>query len=90
MRTVRLPLQFDGQVWRVRLPNYVMVPGSVLPIIKNKIGPDGILPSADPLDPALAAATVEVAVPDDELNDDGTPNRDIIATRYPDFHLPDD
>lgn len=85
MRTTRLPLRFDGQAWRVNLPNYVMVPGSVLPIIKNKIGPDGILPSADPLDPDLLRATVEVAVPDDELNEDGTPNRQLLFDRYSDY-----
>lgn len=74
---------FDQGVWRVVVPNYVMVSGTFLPVIPGKTHKDGVLPTTDPADPALAALTVEVEAPEDEVDETGKIILDVVAQRYP-------
>lgn len=62
----RVKLSYTAQTgWHVDLPTYQMIPGTCLPIIAGKTTPDGVLPTANPADPALNALTVQIECPDD-------------------------
>lgn len=52
MPRLRIKLIFEDAAWRVDLPEYTMVPDSVLPVVPDKSHNNGVFPGVD-LDPGL-------------------------------------
>ncbi len=64
MPRIRVKATWDGQSYKVNLPEYVSVPGSWQPVLEGYITPHGPLPDVDPYKVLAATPTVEVDVPD--------------------------
>jgi len=82
------PPDGDSLGYHVHLPTYTMVPGSWQPLIPDKVDKDGVLAKMpDGKDVELSAAekaqlTVDVDVPDDEVDDQGRLSLEKIRVKY--------
>lgn len=65
---VKMKRNADG-IWSVDLPTYSMVPGSFRPVIADLTTEDGVLAAADPADPRLRRASIEVDCPDEYFDE---------------------
>ncbi len=77
MPRLRVKATWDGQSWKVNLPEYSMIPGSWQPVTPTLIDANGPLYNSDPTMVAGLNPTCEVDVPDricdpdtDELSKD--------------------
>ena len=64
----RVKVGWDGESWRVDLPEYRMIPDSFLPVIRDVTTPNGVLPDVDPATPALLGLTCLVEIPNRIMN----------------------
>lgn len=80
----RVLFYWDGTSWGAHLPNYAMVPDSILPVIAGMVGSNGVARNVDPNNPALPDLTCEVETLADEWDDErGEPNEKVLLERYP-------
>lgn len=82
---VRVPLDYSpGSGFFVKLPTYLMVPGSFAPVIPGVIGPDGVVAGVDPAAVLSIGVSVECEVPDADCNPETrAPCPVAINRRYP-------
>lgn len=85
MRT-RLPLVAVGNSIGAAAPTFIMVPGSILPLVAGVSTPDGLAPGIALSHPALASATVLVDVPDEDCTN-GEYDHAKVVRRYPNHPL---
>jgi hypothetical protein len=81
----RAPLHYDKTTgaWTVDLPTFAMIPGTFLPIIKDKIDANGILLAFTEEDQARYHPTVEVEIPDHwPKNDTGELDHKKLRAMY--------
>jgi len=82
------PPDADRDSYHVHLPAYVMVPGSWLPKIPDRVDGDGVLSHAPDGKPVVltpaekAQLTCEVIVPDNEVDDENRLDKAKIRAKY--------
>lgn len=80
---LRVKVFWDGQRFKVDLPDYSMVPGTFLPLTIDGVHPEGVLPTIDPTSPSLSTLTCEVNVPDRLVDSaSGQPDIELIRALY--------
>jgi hypothetical protein len=83
MPRLRVKATWDGQSWKVNLPEYIMVPGSWEPVTPLYIDEHGVLFGADPYKVLALQPTCEVDVPDRICDPDtGQLSKDRIRELY--------
>lgn len=86
MARVRIPAVLGPTGITPAAPTFTAVPGSFLPIVAGKSSADGVLVGAPVGDPALAGATYQVDVPDEDVTGNAL-DAQKIKTRYPNHWL---
>lgn len=83
MPQLRVKVILAGGTYKVDLPNYVMVPGSWLPVVAGVTSRDGVLAGVRPDNPALRGLTCLVNIPDDDCDpESGQVSMLRLAGRY--------